>query len=161
VMVGKLVGVLFLLHLRGGAPSQISGRFQNSRESCIQRPPTCSCRCAPLQHDRNACCSLSKQCGPVKLRLRGGEEAKFVNLVADVYKAPEGYDDLFPCPEGDETLGLAEEALKVGDLSLARKLQQTAVDYYNRDFAMSKNLNAIESLDRRIGIVPIPALLCK
>jgi hypothetical protein len=66
-------------------------------------------------------------------------------------RAPAGYDDLFPCPEGDQALANGEDALKTGNLTLARKLQQDAVDFYTEAFALSKNLAAIESLDQRIG----------
>ena len=85
------------------------------------------------------------------IRLRGGQETKFVDLVADVITTPpEGNDDMFPCPKGDENLA-AEESLNLGNVTLARKLQQEAVEHFTEDFRLSENLNAIESLDKRIG----------
>ncbi len=69
-------------------------------------------------------------------------------------RAPDGYDDLFPCPEGDQAMAQGEDALKAGNVTLARKLQQDAVEFYTEAFALSKNLAAIESLDQRIGVAP-------
>ena len=147
--IGMLATLLIFLHLTGGAPIQISERFQNSYS---RRAPIAN-SFADLQRCRcSCCCRILKESGAQNLRLRGGQETKFVNLVADVITTPpEGYDDMFPCPKGDESLARAEEALKLGNVTLARNLQQEAVDYFTEDFALSKNLNAIEALDKRIG----------
>jgi hypothetical protein len=83
-----------------------------------------------------------------------------VNTADFPTSAPAGYDDLFPCPEGDQAMAHGEAALKAGNLTLARKLQQDAVDFYTEAFAVSKNLAAIESLDQRIGIKANCNTLC-
>jgi hypothetical protein len=86
-------------------------------------------------------------------RLRGGDgRGNVVNLMPfKITEPPPGYDDLFPCPEGDDAMISAEDALLAGNTQLARHFHQVAANKYADAFATSKNLEKLRSLEQRIG----------
>ena len=150
----KEISVLFVfLQMGGGAPTQLSTKneIHVKKSWGVSMPSFHSPEC---MWRSKSCCEISDRKRPF-LRLRGGQGTKFVDLVADYpTSAPKDYDDRFPCPQGDAALARSDEALLSGNIALARKLQQEAVHHYNEAFAISKNLDAIEAMEKKIGESP-------